>query len=1340
MRVEINFSGDSSEAVISSEEVTKAVRKLFVQAEETAQAVQEIRISSAQAAESSAAARRMANDIQQIGQEARKSRREIEALKLSGAGTRNPGSGVGPFGSGFGRVGVLGAAVGLGVATSGPLGGGAAALGLGALGLSGGALGAVGVLVASFQGLGKAIEGDRQAFEKLSPPTQQFVQDVRSLIPWLKDLQESARAGLLPGIDKGLHEFLNPQTAGAIQQTVRGISSELGKLAEQAGRGLGGPAFQQFLSDAGTHGVTQLDNLGHAAGHFADALLVLDHAGQPLTDWLTKAVDEGARFVDEYLRAADASGALGEKLGGARHELELVGHLVGALVEAAGQLAIDLTPLGNRIIVDLTVALQDLAHWLDQNHDKVVEITGGALTALENTVRILAPLVSDLAKNLDQVAQAVGGWDTAFEIVIGGVLLKSLLGIGAAAGEEGAAGKVGLLTSRLKGLSSLQIAPIIIGVDLAVTKAAHDFIKQHLGKYAAAAFAILGSTATGGLSGGLAAGDLFGGGGKSGGKFDYPLASTGKLIGTPFQGTHGKAFNQAGGSDNWESENAVDIAVKQGTPVVAVEDGVIGQQIGSLGMGGRFAGLRLHLLGDSGNEYYYAHLSTILVKAGQRVKKGDPLGMSGSANGVAHLHFAQKSGNPQSTISGAALAGGLSAPTIAGAAASGATGSAGTSGSAFGAAPPFTGGSKVDLLPAALRLAMAKAGTTPGTGDDRTSIGAAVTWLKANVGGFTGEDQINAYLELASLLGQLKTLGKKTASGVASKASRISAQGTAAGLISALGGQTPLFSSEGPQYASAAYAHNAPFATKGSYTTKLSDEDEARFRAWLQKYKVPFDPDDPRSDYDMRGYWKANHGKAYKGGHFPDTYKTPYDTTFSAESKYATANNPFKWQGNNLVDTRSGRLIFGKGGGGVDSVVNSMYGTATTSDPAANLAQAVAHLKAVRQALLPEIQAISTEIGEKTLSAKTLAVLRAQMGQYKKTITTAVTDVKTAIQNQKTGFQQAWQNLADAAVASLEEQRGNYKSPARILLDTLTATHDTAALNDALDQANKDLATALKGHQADAQAQLDSIRQYVGTSFLVNALDAAQSAILGGTSQQISGQSILDTLHGLLAGGNVVDPDEVKTAQKAVEDAKYNIQIAGLEKTATAEEKAYNDSIDLQEKAIQTLSANWETYFQALHGNIAAIPGWWVSMLNQMGLTDTATAIAGDASVGGSPSLALQNAHQQALSGAIDAAQYQYLISGHKLEIPGFAGGGDFITTGPTPIMVGEGGAPERVRITPAHGGGAGAGNEPITVIIQTRDEALADFIDVRVEGASPKISRQIGVLANRRQRANGGG
>jgi murein DD-endopeptidase MepM/ murein hydrolase activator NlpD len=123
----------------------------------------------------------------------------------------------------------------------------------------------------------------------------------------------------------------------------------------------------------------------------------------------------------------------------------------------------------------------------------------------------------------------------------------------------------------------------------------------------------------------------------------YPLGKHGKLIGFPNQGTHTLG--------NWESDNAVDISASVGTPVVAMFDGTIGSQFGSLGEGGRFAGLRLHLDGK-GNNAYYAHLSRFAagIRPGTRVRKGQVIGYSGSANGVAHLHLAVLHGDPRSYL------------------------------------------------------------------------------------------------------------------------------------------------------------------------------------------------------------------------------------------------------------------------------------------------------------------------------------------------------------------------------------------------------------------------------------------------------------------------------------------------------------------------------------------------------------------------------------------------------------------------------------------------------------------------------------------------------------------
>jgi hypothetical protein len=130
--------------------------------------------------------------------------------------------------------------------------------------------------------------------------------------------------------------------------------------------------------------------------------------------------------------------------------------------------------------------------------------------------------------------------------------------------------------------------------------------------------------------------------------YTYPLAAQGEIIGCPF--VPGSTHSAFVAPDNLASDNAVDISAPVGTPVFAVTDGVIGPQIGALDSADpRMAGLRLHL-NAPGVKFYYAHLSEIDVVPGQFVQAGQQLGLSGSANGAAHLHFAQDVGNPAETV------------------------------------------------------------------------------------------------------------------------------------------------------------------------------------------------------------------------------------------------------------------------------------------------------------------------------------------------------------------------------------------------------------------------------------------------------------------------------------------------------------------------------------------------------------------------------------------------------------------------------------------------------------------------------------------------------------------
>jgi predicted chitinase len=101
-------------------------------------------------------------------------------------------------------------------------------------------------------------------------------------------------------------------------------------------------------------------------------------------------------------------------------------------------------------------------------------------------------------------------------------------------------------------------------------------------------------------------------------------------------------------SDDWHAcrdgcsrqHKGNDVFAPEGTPLVAVEAGVIGKVDGTDDSNG---GLSIWLLGDSGVAYWYAHNSANYVAAGQRVGRGQVIGRVGHTGNArttpSHIHF-----------------------------------------------------------------------------------------------------------------------------------------------------------------------------------------------------------------------------------------------------------------------------------------------------------------------------------------------------------------------------------------------------------------------------------------------------------------------------------------------------------------------------------------------------------------------------------------------------------------------------------------------------------------------------------------------------------------------------
>jgi murein DD-endopeptidase MepM/ murein hydrolase activator NlpD len=80
----------------------------------------------------------------------------------------------------------------------------------------------------------------------------------------------------------------------------------------------------------------------------------------------------------------------------------------------------------------------------------------------------------------------------------------------------------------------------------------------------------------------------------------------------------------------------MDFGGKRGTPIFAVEAGRINRTKKQSN-----GALQIVLNGKSGSKYYYGHMDKVLIKAGQRIKRGQIIGRMGDTGspGQVHLHF-----------------------------------------------------------------------------------------------------------------------------------------------------------------------------------------------------------------------------------------------------------------------------------------------------------------------------------------------------------------------------------------------------------------------------------------------------------------------------------------------------------------------------------------------------------------------------------------------------------------------------------------------------------------------------------------------------------------------------
>lgn len=400
---DVKMSGFSaSESARIADRIERSVSSAGRAAMEATQHLQEVKLGPAQVAETEVSGHSIIDVLDAINRHANETNRALDRIALKRGVTGRPGVGVGPFGSGFGRIGVVGTLIGAGALTAPAAAPGALGLLAGIPTLATGAAGAIGALVLAFQGMGKAIGGDAKAFKELQPAQQQFVQTVRSMIPWLDRLKQRTGSIMFPGLTAGLRAAMSPGTVNAITDAITGFARAIGQAGEMWGHYFGSAQFQQIFGPLMQSAARNFTVLTAAAIRLFDALGVVGKAAIPLVNWLSDAAAKGAALADSWLRAQAASGGLGRAMATAQESLRLVGRLALALGGAVVALGRALYPVAMVVVPALTNGFNALAGWINRNR-QTISLFGVAIAKdIIAVVKTAVTVVGDLGRTIDR--------------------------------------------------------------------------------------------------------------------------------------------------------------------------------------------------------------------------------------------------------------------------------------------------------------------------------------------------------------------------------------------------------------------------------------------------------------------------------------------------------------------------------------------------------------------------------------------------------------------------------------------------------------------------------------------------------------------------------------------------------------------------------------------------------------------------------------------------------------------------------------------------------------------------------------------------------------------------
>lgn len=269
-----------------------------------------------------------------------------------------------------------------------------------------------------------AMQTMQQKMAALTPEGRSFVLFLAGpMKKALSGLSDEAQRGFLPGMQSGMEAIL-PKLPG-FTGFVGGLAKTMGDLADESGRALAGPWWQQFFGFINQTANPVLKMMGSTIGNLITGLAGLFQAMAPAGMDFGKGLLDASKAFADFGKNAGTNKGFQEFLATVRRDGPIVVDAIKQFVAALGNVSRALEPFGAGLLSGFTSALKAIA---DAN-PATIQAVAAAIGLI--VVAIKAVTVAQWAWNEASLANPIGLIVAAVIVAIGvivawGFALKKL--------------------------------------------------------------------------------------------------------------------------------------------------------------------------------------------------------------------------------------------------------------------------------------------------------------------------------------------------------------------------------------------------------------------------------------------------------------------------------------------------------------------------------------------------------------------------------------------------------------------------------------------------------------------------------------------------------------------------------------------------------------------------------------------------------------------------------------------------------------------------------------------------------------------------------------------------